>query len=75
MRLLSRFAGLALIASGTALFSLLLWDATDLLRALELDGVVSEAAVALLGLFVAALAMGTGAVFLGARRAVDPELG
>lgn len=75
MRLLSRSAGLALVGSGMALFAWLLWDATDVLRTLELEGVVSEAAVALLGLFVAAFAMGTGTAFLRAPRAVDPELG
>ncbi len=75
MRLLSRFAGLGWVASGTVLFAWVLWDATDILRTLELEGVVSEAAVALLGLVVATLAIGTGAVFLRARRVGAPRRG
>ncbi len=69
MRRSSRVQGLAWFVFGFALLGWLLYDAGHVQRALGLEALVSEVAVALAGLLVAAIALGAGIFhWCGARR-------
>ena len=69
MRSSPRLAGIALVILGLALLAWLLYDATSVVETLGLAALMSEAAVALLGLLVVAVCLGGGVACLRKSRA------